>query len=205
MNGSDPAYTIAFGGTSSASAAVAGAAALVQSYFKNTRGRTLNGYEMRELLRNTGNVFPAQLASSMKIGPLPDVIKASASRVITPTIYANGQRGAISVPVGTFVQIMANFDPDQFRNTKSDWWFITDWNGYWYYLSQGAWYTSPTPLLQTGLYPFSGWNALGWTASYPGRYVFYFGADTLMDGTYVNADGSLQKSLYYDAVTVNVY
>lgn len=82
---------------------------------------------------------------------------------------------------------------------------MTDWIGYWYYASQGVWYTTPTPLLQTGLYSSVGWNAYGWTASYPGRYVFYFGVDTLMDGTYLNADASLQKSLYYDAVTVTVY
>lgn len=202
-DGSDP-YINYFDGTSSASAIVAGAAALVQSYFKNTKGRTLNGYEMRELLKNTGNVFPGQLLNTNHIGPLPDVIKAAASRVITPSIYANGQSDSITVPVGTLVQITANLDPDQFYNTPSDWWLITDWNGYWYYASQNAWHPTLTPMLQTGLFPVSGWKPYEWTASYPGKYVFYFGVDTIMDGTFLNADASWQKSLYYKTVTVNV-
>ncbi|AYY82114.1 S8 family serine peptidase [Proteus vulgaris] len=65
-------YTANFSGTSSASALVAGAAAVIQSWYKNHTNSVLTPIQMRDLLIRTGT-FP-QLND--KIGPLPNVNNA---------------------------------------------------------------------------------------------------------------------------------
>ncbi len=63
-------YTPAFSGTSSASAIVAGVAALVQQAARQSHGQSLNSEQMRTLLRNTGTPQPPQ---DNRIGPLPQL------------------------------------------------------------------------------------------------------------------------------------
>ncbi|WP_193015500.1 S8 family serine peptidase [Proteus sp. FME41] len=65
-------YTANFSGTSSASALVAGAAAVIQSWYKGNTNRVLTPVQMRDLLIRTGT-FPL---SNEKIGPLPNVNNA---------------------------------------------------------------------------------------------------------------------------------
>ncbi|MEQ4924277.1 S8 family serine peptidase [Proteus hauseri] len=65
-------YTANFSGTSSASALVAGAAAIIQSWYKNKTQNVLSPLQMRELLIKTGT-FPLL---KDKIGPLPNVNNA---------------------------------------------------------------------------------------------------------------------------------
>ncbi|MEQ4900331.1 S8 family peptidase [Proteus vulgaris] len=65
-------YTANFSGTSSASALVAAAAAVIQSWYKNHTNSVLTPIQMRDLLIRTGT-FP-QLND--KIGPLPNVNNA---------------------------------------------------------------------------------------------------------------------------------
>ncbi|NBM54673.1 S8 family serine peptidase [Proteus vulgaris] len=65
-------YTASFSGTSSASALVAGAAAMIQSWYKGNTNRVLTPVQMRDLLIRTGT-FPLL---KDKIGPLPNVNNA---------------------------------------------------------------------------------------------------------------------------------
>lgn len=65
-------YTANFSGTSSASALVAGAAAVIQSWYKKHTNSVLTPIQMRDLLIRTGT-FPLL---NDKIGPLPNVNNA---------------------------------------------------------------------------------------------------------------------------------
>ncbi|MBS4099363.1 MAG: S8 family serine peptidase [Sulfuricella sp.] len=198
----DPDYSNNYSGTSSATAIVAGSVTLVQSYFKNVKGRTLNGFEMRQLLVNTGTA--GGVGNGWHIGPLPDVIRATQSNLIAPTITANGVRGNLSVPSGTTVSFNISMDPSQFYGTQSDWWFAVDWYGTRYHWNGSAWTTNQEPWFQSGLYGFS--NFLFWTPTlYTGNFTMYFCADTIKNGVYKNSDGSNTPALYCDSVTVTVY
>ncbi|MBX2849697.1 MAG: S8 family serine peptidase [Acidiferrobacterales bacterium] len=70
-------YTANFGGTSSASPIVAGAAASIQGMLKAAGRPPLTPFEMRKLLTDTGS--PQTLELSRKISTLPDIIKAAKS------------------------------------------------------------------------------------------------------------------------------
>ena len=72
INGADDRqwYTTTFGGTSSASPIVTGAAAVVQGFRKSNFLSPLTPLQMRDLLRGTGT---AQATSTKGIGPLPNL------------------------------------------------------------------------------------------------------------------------------------
>ena len=77
--GADNLYTQQFGGTSSASPIVSGAAILLQSVFKSERGgATLSPAQVRDVLKATAKPQTAGSYSiaGYPIGPLPDVYKA---------------------------------------------------------------------------------------------------------------------------------
>jgi subtilisin family serine protease len=69
----DRHYTNEFGGTSSASPIVAGAAILLESYAKQ-HGRVLSPQEVRDILRHTGS--PQTGNTKQNIGPRPDLSRA---------------------------------------------------------------------------------------------------------------------------------
>ncbi|MFK7904338.1 MAG: S8 family serine peptidase [Chitinophagales bacterium] len=66
-------FTRGFGGTSAASAIIAGAAILLQSYYKLKKIRILDSYEMRQLLSNTGTAQGDLVEGH--IGVMPDLKK----------------------------------------------------------------------------------------------------------------------------------
>jgi len=66
-------YTSTFGGTSSASAMIAGVCAALQSYSVARLGRPLTPAEMREALTETGH----PQTSGGNIGPFPDMVEAA--------------------------------------------------------------------------------------------------------------------------------
>jgi hypothetical protein len=69
----DRHYTNEFGGTSSASPIVAGAAILLESYAKQ-HGRVLSPQEVRDILSHTGT--PQTGNTNQHIGPRPDLSRA---------------------------------------------------------------------------------------------------------------------------------
>lgn len=79
FNGGGPAlsYTQQFGGTSSASAVVAGVAALLQSLHVERRGLFVQPAELRNALRRSSTAQAGATAASQNIGPLPDVVRAA--------------------------------------------------------------------------------------------------------------------------------
>jgi hypothetical protein len=88
VNGSDDRqwYTGSFSGTSSATPIVTGAAASIQGMRKARGMVTLNSYQMRRLLSQTGT---AQASSSKSIGPLPDLHSAFDSHGSYAYLYPN--------------------------------------------------------------------------------------------------------------------
>ena len=74
-------FTKNFGGTSGASAIVAGVSALIQSHVKNASNKflTLNSQKMRQVLVNTGTPQTGDDPSSEHIGPLPNIQAAVTS------------------------------------------------------------------------------------------------------------------------------
>ena len=98
-NGSDSRqwYTRSFSGTSSASPIVTGAAAAIQGMRKARGLYTLNSYQMRRLLGQTGT---SQASDSRNIGPLPNLRSAFDAHgtysYITPSTYYNWTSGVVA-------------------------------------------------------------------------------------------------------------
>ena len=98
-NGSDSRqwYTRSFSGTSSASPIVTGAAAAIQGMRKARGLYTLNSYQMRRLLAQTGT---SQAPDSRNIGPLPNLRSAfdahGAYSYLTPSTYYNWTSGVVA-------------------------------------------------------------------------------------------------------------
>jgi hypothetical protein len=91
QGGSDPNlwYTSSFGGTSSASPIVAGAAASLSSVAETLAGVHLTSAEVRSLLESTGT---PQDPGSAHIGPLPNLRAALATyEVVAPTLSCPSQ------------------------------------------------------------------------------------------------------------------
>lgn len=80
-------YTSSFGGTSSASPIVTGAAACLQGYYKSTYSAILTSDNIRDVLVATG--APQQGDTSLHIGPRPDLQGAIAALTAPPSLYTN--------------------------------------------------------------------------------------------------------------------
>ncbi len=112
----DQYYTSTFGGTSSASPIVAGAAACLQGYYLATYGTPLTSDRIRDVLVTTGT--PQKGDTSLHIGPRPDLQAAIAALTAPPSLYARpilidttvseGDTGVVELwiinrsPTGTF-------------------------------------------------------------------------------------------------------
>jgi len=80
-------YTYSFGGTSSASPIVTGAAACLQGYYKATYGAVLTSDQIRDILVPTGT--PQLGDTSLHIGTRPDLQAAIAPLTAPSSLYAN--------------------------------------------------------------------------------------------------------------------
>jgi hypothetical protein len=72
-SGAIDSYAFNFGQTSGASAIIAGAAALVQSWYRSKHGDSLGSEEMRSRLSHPSTSTPQALVSNDSIGVMPDV------------------------------------------------------------------------------------------------------------------------------------
>jgi len=90
-------YTGTFGGTSSATPIVTGAAACLQGYVKANYGTTLTSDQIRDILIATGS--PQQGDTSQHIGPRPD-LRAAIESLIIPQISATPATLSATVPEG---------------------------------------------------------------------------------------------------------
>ncbi|MEK7019399.1 S8 family peptidase [Bacillus sp. FSL R9-9410] len=73
-------YTSSFGGTSSASPIIAGAAALIQGIVKNNQGKVYTPSQLRDILSDSSTGTKSNDPASDKIGVLPD-LKAIVSKL----------------------------------------------------------------------------------------------------------------------------
>lgn len=84
-------YTQVFGGTSSASAVIAGACGLLQSLHVERRGFHLSPSELRTALRQSGSPQAGPTATAQNIGPLPDLMRSALQlRLYGGPGYAHG-------------------------------------------------------------------------------------------------------------------
>ena len=90
-----------FSGTSGASAIVAGAAVLLQSYFKDRWESTLSPADMKWIFRETGQPQTAgQYPVTQNIGPLPDLVAATSYfESLTPVHRVPEDHGTIQKAV----------------------------------------------------------------------------------------------------------
>jgi hypothetical protein len=72
-SGTTDSYTSNFGETSAATAIIAGAAALVQGWYKSWCGQPLNATQMRAMLSNPANGTRQANANQDPIGVMPDL------------------------------------------------------------------------------------------------------------------------------------
>jgi len=196
--GIDQCYTYSFNGTSSASPIVAGAAAAIQSYFKNVKGNTLNSYAVRQLLVNTGT----PQSGTNHIGPLPNLVNALSQELPSPDIKANGWDSSISVSRSTPVNLTVSLNPGGFSNTNADWWvaaYVQQVNTWYFMNSSGQWTTQTVPIYQGPLFYVSPGSSI-FNSTLPAgyTYTFYFAAD-------LTKNGIIDNPLYVDAVTVTVF
>ena len=73
VSGAYNSYTANFGQTSAAAAIMAGAAALVQSWYRNVHGDSLSSADMRDILSNPATATSQVLVNSEPVGVMPDV------------------------------------------------------------------------------------------------------------------------------------
>jgi serine protease len=97
--GSDADYTAIFGGTSSASPIVVGAAVLTQSLYRNATGARLSPGQMRSILANPANGTPQSTSPAGNIGVMPNVRQIGQNVLgLVPDIYlrdAVGDSGVV--------------------------------------------------------------------------------------------------------------
>lgn len=119
---------------------------------------------------------------------------------VTLDIKADGSDGPVSVSSGSAVSLTISLTAEAGTGQNADWWLIyTDGATFNYYNLSGNW--SPG-LIVSHQGPLFDLSATSITVSNlpAGSYTFYFGVDTVMNGT-VDTDSGV---LFYDTVVVNV-
>ncbi|MBL8861084.1 MAG: S8 family serine peptidase [Planctomycetes bacterium] len=103
-------YTANFGGTSSATPIVSGAAALVQANHRRLHGgAAMDPFALRTLLRDTGTPQGGTNPSAERIGPLPDLFRALFGNGLWVDFAASGpgQNGTFNAPYATLAQAVS--------------------------------------------------------------------------------------------------
>ena len=98
MGGLDTRYTGIFGGTSSASPIVVGAAALTQSLYRTATGSRLSPGQMRAILSNPANGTPQAAAPAGAIGSMPNLRQIGQNVLgLVPDVYLRDAVGDTGV------------------------------------------------------------------------------------------------------------
>ncbi len=199
-------YTSVFDGTSAAAPIVSGAAALVQSYFKNQYNNYLRPLTLRALLKNTGTPQGSD-ATSAPIGPLPNAERAINFQLPTADVKPDGTGNQVEIGYGEQITVTYSVSPRDFDGAPADWWLIICYNstcqsldkdGNWpVFMENGNTVGEPVPmrtdlLETTGVVLYSG-NGLS-----VGDYGVYFGTDIIQDGHLTD------NLLSYDYVLISV-
>ncbi|MBI5441218.1 MAG: LamG domain-containing protein [Deltaproteobacteria bacterium] len=118
-------------------------------------------------------------------------------------IKANGSDGPVAVPQGEPLSVTAALDPGSDSGKPADWWVLANASSgrskwFTYDLNNGIWAPGLKPSDQKGLADLALTEVLSTSALPPGKYVFYFGVDLVMNGKVDLGD------MIYDSVEVTV-
>lgn len=125
-------------------------------------------------------------------------------RAISPDIRANNSDGpVITLHTGDVLSVTASIDAGIGSGISADWWVVADTSFGGFYYLRGQWYLFSDwkdllPSYQGPLIHLPPLEVLNMSWLPAGRYVFYFGIDTNMNGL-LDYD-----SLYYDYLIVNI-
>jgi hypothetical protein len=118
---------------------------------------------------------------------------------LVPNIKANGSDGPVTVtqsdPLSVTVELNAAGNSDD-----ADWWVLADTPFGWYRYDVGGdtWVPGQAVTHQGPLFDLSSYEVLNMSGLPVGSYIFYFGVDTIMNGS---IDMGV---IYYDSVDVNI-
>jgi hypothetical protein len=118
---------------------------------------------------------------------------------IAADIKANASDSSVTVfPQGT-LSITVTLD-NLGSTDNADWWLTASTPFGLYFYTFAGWTANPQPAYQGPLFPLTSFEILNMPASAlsAGTYTFFFGVDTVMDGSLT------MGSAYYDLVQVNV-
>jgi hypothetical protein len=115
-------------------------------------------------------------------------------------IKANGSDNPVTINTTDTLSVNISFNAGG-SSDNADWWLVYKTpSGDWYYYSLSAgWLPGLTVTYQGALFDLSSYS-LNLSGLSSGSYTFYFGVDTVMNGTLDPGFGQL----YYDSVEVNV-
>jgi hypothetical protein len=120
---------------------------------------------------------------------------------VPPTIdiKANGSDTPVTLFSGQALSITLDLD-NHGRNDTADWWVAANTPIGLYFYTLSGWTTTMQPAYQGPLFRLPSFQILNMPASVlpAGTYTFFFGVDTVMDGTVTMGNA------YYDFVQVNV-
>ena len=117
----------------------------------------------------------------------------------TPDIKANGSYGWLYVIPGDNLSVTVTLNTGDLLGQNADWWVAAETPFGWYHydVNSGSWIPGLTVTYQGPLFALSLYEVLNMSGLPEGTYTFYFGVDTLMNG-------SPDSGIIYDSMVVNI-
>jgi hypothetical protein len=106
----------------------------------------------------------------------------------SPNIEVNGSKTSITFGTKDTMSVTISLDAENLSGSNADWWVAASTPmGWYYYVYPGQWYYAETlddigPAYQGPLFNLPPLEVLNISGLPAGRYVFYFGVDTKMNG-----------------------
>jgi len=134
------------------------------------------------------------------LNAIDDISSDNTPSGIMPDIKANNSDGPLIVQKGAMVTITISLGLSGKDVQDSDWWVAQETSSGWNYLNiiDNKWLAGLGPTYQGALASLSSFQILNSSDLSPGIYTYYFGIDTIMNG-------SIDPSqLIYDSITIEV-
>lgn len=115
-------------------------------------------------------------------------------------VKANNSDGPVDIPQTDALNVVVSLDPDVQTGVDADWWLVatTPFGVFHYDMSSGTWQPGLVVTFQGPLFNQSTFEVLNMTGLPVADYTFYFGFDTVMNGTLDMND------LLFDSVEVKI-
>ena len=100
-------------------------------------------------------------------------------------VKANGSDGPVTVPQTDTLSVSVSLNPDVQAGVNADWWVVaaTSFGVFHYDLSSGAWLPGLIATFQGPLFNQPSFEVLNMAGLPAANYTFYFGFDTVMNGS----------------------